>query len=132
MELSPKEEKRIKEKLTMKKWVFLIIALSFLLCGCAGKNLGSSLYTIEVTGSPTNWLRFDGCYEVYTSQGELISKSVSGVVPASYLIMDAESISCVFQKKSEDGTLKVEIMNGDRVVAKSETSAAYGVVSLSI
>ena len=116
----------------MKRLIFLIIILSFILCGCAGKDYHSSFYTIKVMGSPINWLRFNGCYEIYTSQGELMSKSVSGIVPASYLIMDAVSISCVFQKESEDGTLKVEIVNGGKVVAKSETSATYGVVSIAI
>jgi serine protease inhibitor ecotin len=34
------------------------------------------------------------------------------------------------QKQTEEGTLKVEILKDDEVIANSETTAPYGVVSV--
>jgi len=39
-------------------------------------------------------------------------------------------VSVVFQKQTESGTLKVEILCGGKVVNSSDTTAAYGVVSV--
>lgn len=115
----------------MKRLILLIIVSLFVLCGCSGgDNYDSPYRTIRVTGS--EGVRFDGCYSVYTSSGTSISESVSGVVPASYFIMDAESISCVFQKKCEAGMLKVEILKEDKVLAQATTYASYGIVSVAI
>jgi hypothetical protein len=35
-----------------------------------------------------------------------------------------------FQKQTEEGTLKVEILKDNELIASSETTAPYGIVSL--
>jgi hypothetical protein len=94
-----------------------------------GRNLSlidNSGFTIEVSG--TKGLEFQGSYMKVNSWGESISKSVEGVVPAQYSV-NGNIISCSFQKKHESGTLKVRISKEGTIVASSETSAAYGVVT---
>jgi len=88
--------------------------------------IGNSDFTIEVLG--TRGLEFQGGYMQVNSWGESISKSVEGVVPTQYSV-SGNIISCSFQKKHKLGTLKVRILREGITVAKSETSAAYGVVS---
>ena len=66
---------------------------------------------------------------VVTSGGQSTSKSVDGVVPATYSVK-GNIVSVVFQKQTESGTLKVEILRGGKVVNSSDTTAAYGVVSV--
>jgi hypothetical protein len=67
---------------------------------------------------------------VIKSGGGTTSRSVDGTTPAEYYIGNAEIVSCSFQKMNEYGTLKVEILKGDKVINSSYTTAAYGVVML--
>lgn len=111
----------------MKKAFCLLIAtviLGVLLVGCT--ESGDSDFTIEVSGS--SGLEFSGNYMVVTSEGQSTSKSVDGIVPARYDVR-GNIVLCTFQKQSEYGILRVEILRGADVVAQSETSAAYGIVS---
>lgn len=85
-------------------------------------------FTIKVTG--TDGLEFSGNYMIVTSDGKTASKSVEGKIPAEYQV-DGAMVSVSFQKKVEKGKLKVEILKGDKVMAESDTDAAYGVVSAS-
>ena len=83
-------------------------------------------FVIKITGTPG--IEFSGSYMVVTADGKSVSKSVDGKVPAEYPV-DGSMVSTSFQKKGENGKLKVEIFKGDKVAAESETEAAYGVVS---
>lgn len=90
-------------------------------------SIFSSAYTISVSG--TQDLDFSGHYMVVTAPGKSESKSVDGKVPQSYHARGS-IVSVVFQKQSVNGVLKVQIIKGGRVVSSSDTSAAYGVVSV--
>jgi hypothetical protein len=110
----------------MKKRILIMLilgALIFLLTGCDGE----STFVIRVSG--TTGLEFSGNYLVYTSNGQSTSKSVDGTVPTEYTVKGT-IVSVVFQKQTEEGTLKVEILKDNQVIASSETTAAYGVVSV--
>lgn len=105
--------------------VILILGVLFLsLIGCSGSG-GNSDFTIKVTG--TNGLSFSGSYMGVTSGGTT-SKSVDGTVPATYTV-SGSIVSCSFQKKSESGSLAVQILKDNKVVKESDTTAAYGVVT---
>lgn len=108
----------------MKKLFLLVLVGFFVLAGCSG--LAESSFTIEVSG--TSRLEFSGNYMTVTAGGDSTGKSVDGTVPARYTIKGS-IVSCVFQKQSEHGSLKVRILKDGRVVSESESSAAYGVVS---
>lgn len=103
----------------------LVLGLLLSMIGCVG--LMESDYTISVLGSDD--LRFSGSYMVTTAGGKAMSRSVDGIVPAHYRVRGV-IVSCAFQKQSELGSLRVVISKGGKIVAQSETSAAYGVVSV--
>jgi hypothetical protein len=66
---------------------------------------------------------------VVKADGKSTSKSVDGVVPVTYSVTGTV-VSVAFQKKTEIGTLKVEILRGSTMVNSSDTTAAYGLVSV--
>jgi hypothetical protein len=101
---------------------FLILFAS--LSSCAG--LTESSFTIKVTGS--SGMKFSGSYMSVTTGGSNTSKSVEGIVPEEFTITGS-IVSCSFQKQSEGGFLKVEILKNGKSVSHSETYAAYGVVT---
>ena len=84
-------------------------------------------FQIKISG--TAGLPFSGSYMVVTSGGQSVSKSVDGSVPTQYSV-EGMMVSVAFQKQTEDGTLKVEILREGNVVNSSDTTAAYGVVSV--
>jgi len=92
-----------------------------------GKGLLESDFTVEISG--TSGLRYSGSYMVTSTTGKSASKSVEGKVPGQYNVT-GNIVSVSFQKKSESGSLKVQILKGGNVVAETETSAAYGVASV--
>ena len=92
----------------------------------SASGIFSSDYTVNVSG--TSGLGFSGAYMVVNAAGESESKSVDGIVPQSYQLRGS-IVSVTFQKQSESGSLQVQILKNGRVVAASDTSAAYGVVS---
>jgi hypothetical protein len=91
-------------------------------------------YTIEVGG--TEGLNFSGRYVVLTTEydpanlvaSNELSYDVSGSVPAQYTAVNATSVSGMFQKKSEEGTLEVKILKGEELVDSANTSDAWGAV----
>ena len=105
--------------------VVCIVGLFF--TGCGGSLSTDSEFQIKVSG--TTGLEFSGTYMVVTSGGQSTSKSVDGVVPAAYSVK-GNIVSVVFQKQTESGTLKVEILRGGKVVNSSDTTAAYGAVAV--
>jgi hypothetical protein len=94
--------------------------------GKGANSLFSSDFTIKISGSPG--LKYSGSYMVLTASGDSTSKTVDGSVPDQFNV-SGNIVSTTFQKRAESGNLKVEIVKGGSVVAESETSAAYGVVS---
>ncbi len=66
---------------------------------------------------------------VVSSGGQSVSKSVDGTVPTQYSA-EGKMVSVVFQKQTENGTLKVEILRDGKVIKSSDTTAAYGLVSV--
>lgn len=69
------------------------------------------------------------------SDGQPRSESVNGTVPAEYSVTGTNRItvsivSVELHKQTKEGTLKVEILKDDEVIGSSETTAAYGVVSV--
>jgi len=89
--------------------------------------LSGTEFQIKVSG--TAGLPFSGSYMVMQPGGQNTSKSVDGVVPVTYSVT-GNMVSVAFQKKIEIGTLKVEILRGGTVVNSSDTTAAYGLVSV--
>jgi|GEM_PF-4251157 len=123
----------------MKRKVIGIILSILLLVGCVESE--PKITPSQITPAPqmeanfivkvsgTSGLRFSGSCATTTISGTAISKSLDGVVPAEYTISGA-IVSCAFQKQSAEGVLKVEIIKDGKVVAQSDTSATYGVVSV--
>lgn len=115
-----------------KKLVLIMLVLgiiAFLITGCDG----NSVFTIEVSG--TTGLEFSGSLLVVMSDGQPRSESINGTVPQEYSVTGTSRItvsmlSVELQKQTEEGTLKVEILKDDEVIANSETTAPYGVVSV--
>ena len=91
------------------------------------KNLNpptsSKTYIVEVTG--TNGLQFSGSLG---GGGE--SRSIDGEVPSTYTIEGWPAVA-VIQKKQESGKLVVTIKRGTDLLSTQETTAAYGVVTVS-
>jgi hypothetical protein len=91
-------------------------------------------YTIEVGG--TEGLNFSGRYVMVTQEYDPVnlvasnelSYTVSGNVPAQYKAENAVSVSGMFQKKSEEGTLEVKILKGEELIDSANTSDAWGAV----
>jgi hypothetical protein len=117
----------------MKKLIMIMLVLgviAFSITGCDG----NSVFTIKVSG--TTGLEFSGSYLVVMSNGQSTSEPVAGTVPAEYSVTGTNRItvsivSVELQKRTEEGTLRVEILKDfDEVIASSETTAAYGVVSV--
>jgi len=114
----------------MKKLISVILMVCIVgvfFIGCGGYLPTDAEFQIKVSG--TNGLEFSGSYMVLTSGGQSTSKSVEGVVPAAYSVK-GDIVSVAFQKQTESGTLKVEILRGGKVVNSSDTTAAYGVVAV--
>ena len=84
-------------------------------------------FTIRVSG--TSGLDFSGSYSAMKAGISSSSETVYGVVPTQYWANGA-AVSAAFQKQSESGTLKVQILKGGKVVKEEQTIAAYGVVSV--
>jgi hypothetical protein len=116
----------------MKKLILIMLVLgiiAFLITGCDG----NSVFTIKVSG--TTGSEFRGSLLVVMSDGQPGSESVNGTVPQEYSVTGTNRItvsmlSVELQKQTEERTLKVEILKDDEVIANSETTAPYGVVSV--
>ena len=121
--------------------ILSVIILSLCCTGCPvsinrgtdvttdSKSGASSVYTIKVTG--TDGLPFKGNYWVDESAQDQMSAwpgrdwPISGTTPAEYTISGG-FVSCYFEISTkiiaESGTLKVQILEGDKVVTESETT----------
>ncbi|NTV34911.1 MAG: hypothetical protein HGA50_16680 [Deltaproteobacteria bacterium] len=83
--------------------------------------------TISVTGTPG--LKVSGHY-AFVATGEVPKpQNVEGSIPFEYKGKGLTAL-CLFRKTSAEGTLKVDITRGGKVIAMSETQAPRGFVSL--
>jgi hypothetical protein len=55
--------------------------------------------------------------------------TADGTIPDRYFVKGSP-VFAVFQKQSKGGTLKVEIGRGTNIISVSETTVAYGVISV--
>ncbi len=112
----------------MKRSIVTFFIVIFFLSGCSDGLKGvESDYTIKVTGS--DQLQFSGHYTIAGTGKIPKPVEVKGNVPAEYKGKGAAA-ACVFRKITAEGTLKVEILKGEKVVASSETTAPYGIITL--
>lgn len=86
-----------------------------------------SEFIVEVTGTPG--LKFSGAHMTMMGNGSSNQKSVEGKTPTQYPL-HGSIVSVNFQKQGTKGELIVTIKRDGKEVARSETTAAYGVVSL--
>jgi hypothetical protein len=105
--------------------IVAVIIIIVVIVMCTGPR--DSAFQIKVSG--TEGLFFSGSYLVITADGQSISKSVDSLIPAEYSVTGT-MVSVTFQKQTEDGFLKVEIIKDGEVLADEYTIAAYGIVSI--
>jgi len=117
----------------MRRSLVIVLVLIVLIAGagCSGPVTPARAvhdFTIEVNN---DWgLSFSGSYMVVMPDGSSKSQSVEGAGDVSYKA-SGSMVSCVFQKQTGDADrLAVTILRDGNVVSSSETTAAYGVVSL--
>lgn len=116
-----------------------VIVSALVIAGCdsnTGPALGSvaklaagveSDFTILVSGTPGT--KFIGGYMLMQADGSNTHKSVEGKTPSEYK-MRGTMISTSFQKQSTKGELVVTVHRDGKEVSQSDTTAAYGVVSV--
>jgi hypothetical protein len=117
----------------MKK--LITISLLFFVLACLGLGISCSNnntnYTIKLSG--TSGLSYFGHYAWQEAGSEYETKAmVSDKVPMQYTIT-GEKVSVYFAiGPGNIGKLKVEIIEGSRVIASSESSSADDVISIEI
>lgn len=108
----------------------LAICLLLVSTGAAcSEAVGGSVktYEVRVTGDAG---AFTGNLTVTDKDGAVQQQSVQGTAPQTFTA-EGRSVVMVAQKKETAGTLKVEIAEGDKIVKSGETTADYGVVTVS-
>jgi hypothetical protein len=106
---------------------FWLIGISLLFgCSLGLKDLESN-FSIKISG--TTGLKFKGHYAIAATVSNPDLQNVAGTVPAQYQGKGAMAL-CLFRKTSPGGSLKVEILKDEKVVAQGESIVPYGVVSL--
>jgi hypothetical protein len=123
-----------------RKYRYLLSLLAvtiFLVLPVAKNSSGGPIkttYKIRISG--TDNTPFSGSVAVMSLLGKTTSESKDGTIPAEFTV-EGKYVSVVIQKQREGGTLKVEILKGKllgsgfKVIANGQTTASYGVVSLS-
>jgi hypothetical protein len=120
-------------KITKRQFPILLLLLltALWLSGCSDgliKLMGlSSDFTIKVSG--TEGLKFKGHFAITDTAANPNLQNVEGKVPAQYQGKGLMAL-CLFRKTSPAGSLKVEIIKGEKVVTAGETFIPFGVVSL--
>ena len=112
----------------MKKLFFGIAIAMFMLYGCGDSMTGiESNFIIKLTG--TDGIKFSGNYS-FVGTGDVPKPMVvTGTIPFEYTGKGVTAV-CFFRKTSEEGTLKVEILNARKVISESVTEIPYGFVTL--
>ncbi len=92
--------------------------------------IGSKNFTVNVRGA--DLLPYTGHILIINADGTNRSQSVDGNVPKTYTFSDALSVSCSFQKHSDDSApLALEISNGVKQET-ARTTSPFGVVSAAL
>lgn len=76
---------------------------------------------LSVEGSPG--LAFEGSYGTPSA-----TKSVRGVVPASFVVKTRAAVAAAFSKAQADGELTVRVMVDGKEVLRRSTSTPYGTI----
>ncbi len=110
----------------MNKFLLLLLVGLFAYAGCSTGPVESN-FTIKVSG--TSGLDFSGYYMTVTDGHISTWKLVEGKVPDQYSVK-GNIVSCTIRKKTEKGTLSVQILKDGKIVSVSETAVGYGSVDL--
>ncbi len=129
----PKAYKTMVVNMIKSKFIVSITIISLLLVlisGCIGS--ADSEYHITISGSVPAVI-YSGTYTVVTSSlfsgDNSKSTDVQGWGTKEYTVK-GKVVSVTVEKEVKDGTLRVEISKDGNVVAQSETSDAFGKVSV--
>lgn len=98
----------------------------------AGNSKGNGPVVVRVSG--TSGLAYSGSYGSVSGGQRSVDGTVGGGrdrYEVSLRNGGFDSVSATFQKKEPQGSLEVEIIQNTRTVARQETNAQYGVVSVS-
>lgn len=109
--------------------LLLLLIIAPLISGCVWNN---DKYTVRVSG--TDGLEFIGEYGGTMIGGSQPGdgrdwKKIEDTVPVEYTLI-GDVVWCSVEKKTESGTLRVEIFLDNELVASDETSAPYGTISV--
>ncbi len=98
---------------------------------CSGCSTGpvESNFTIKVSG--TSGLEFSGHYVTVTAGRISTWKLVGGKIPDQYSV-SGNIVSCTIRKKTERGSLSVQIVKDGKVVSGSGTNVSHGSVNLRV
>ena len=116
----------------MKSLIFIFLSvciIAFAGCDLVQTSVKTS-YTIKVFGN--DGLAFAGNFGGITPEGGTVTQSVEGVLPVEYIVKGTRDtiIFCSFVKRSEIGTLNVQIFKGGQLLAQSGTTDPFGSVTL--
>jgi hypothetical protein len=106
--------------------LLLIGIITLVSCTEVYKTVESD-FIIKVSG--TKDLKFNGHYSFVAAGKTPVPQNVVGTVPIEYQGKGVIAL-CLFRKTTIEGSLKVEILKGEKVAAGGETVVPYGVVSL--
>jgi hypothetical protein len=96
-----------------------LTGIPFLFTGCTSGLKGlESNFTIKASGTPG--LKFKGHYAISATVSNPNLQNVTGTVPIQYEGKGLMAL-CLFRKTTPGGSLKVEILKGEKVVAQGET-----------
>lgn len=105
-----------------------VVCLCFLtLANCGLLKDANSDFTIRVSG--TEGLKFSGHYSLVGTKALPEPVHAHAVIPGEYKGKGTIAL-CSFRKLTENGSLKVEILQDGKLVSESETNTPYGFVFL--
>lgn len=111
------------------RWLLLVCAVGLLAACSEATGGGVSPFEVRITGDAQP-ATFAGSVLVTGKDGSVQQESVQGAMPFTYA-KEGRSVVATIQKQGTAGSLKVEIVKGDKVVKSGETTADYGVVTVS-
>ncbi len=101
----------------------VVLLLAAALLGQVGASAAE--FRIEISGTPA--VAFKAECQVVRASGAIDTKRFAGLIPRRYGV-DAEAVACEVQKRDSFGRLSVRLLADGRLVAATETAAAYDYV----
>ena len=98
-----------------------------LLCGCA--VYVDETYVLQVTG--TENVMYRGNCMIVDAQGNPQSRNFEGIIPSD-LEVRGDIISCNFQKLSDTGRIRMELISEEGVISASTSTHPYGFVTANV